>query len=180
MARRISLFVIKCICFFTFFYYVKCQISKITPPSITSVTVLYKSVQNLSYNISFNYLIKIEGENLHPRMLLRLTNETGNERDYCESGIDDFESVFFHPRFVNETVGLFFVIFVNNDIREPLYLCVGDETLKSSINPYSRELIKWIHQGRNVFLFNDNRQNNDNKRSFFINPRLDIIIIIYI
>lgn len=175
MARRIFLVVIKCICFFTCFYCFKFQLVEL-PPTITSVTLLNKTFRNLESDSGADYSVKIEGVNLNPRMLIRLTTYAGDERNECHFRVRNSShdsKTFLHPRLINETVGFFSVIISSDDFREPLYLCVGAVTLNPSINVYRRELIKWIHQGRNVFILNDNYQNNTSER-FFINTRLDI------
>lgn len=176
MARCVFLFVIKCICFFTCFYYVKCRINKI-PSVINSLTVLDKSIQNLNFDVGVNYLVRVEGENLTPRTLIRLTAEAGAYSKQCNflsDNVNDDMGVVLHPNIVNDTLGFFTVIVVNSDFREPLFLCVGSSTLKSSIDSHRGHLLKWIHQGQNVFLQNENHRNNASKRSHYIDSRLVI------
>lgn len=160
MARCACVFVIKCICFFTCFYYVKCRIEK-SVPSINSVSILSKSVRNSSTDIGINYFIRIRGDNLNPRMRIRGTTVTGGRGEECNfvSQVRN-TSAFLKAHFFNETVAIYTWSTVNTDFHEPLYLCVGtaDVALNSSISAYQGKLIKWIHQGQNVFLIPDKEE----------------------
>ncbi|KAK6635698.1 hypothetical protein RUM44_000952 [Polyplax serrata] len=142
-------------------------------PVIASVTVVDKSVRNLSFAIGVNYLVKVEGVNLYPRTLVRLTTSPDSSGELCQfenDGLSDSFGVLVHPHFVSDTLGFFTVLLIN-DLHEPLYLCVGDATLNSSINAHHQELIKWIHQGRNVFLLGDNHQNTPDEVSVATSSR---------
>lgn len=169
------MFVIKCICFFTCFYYVKCRINK-HAPTITSITILSRTFNNLSVDTGVNYFTKVEGVNLNPRMIIRPTTVSGAKGKHCafknENSDDDFIANI-KPYFINETVGFFSVIIVSSAIHKPLYLCVGtaDAALKPSISAYRGELIKWIHQGQNVFLQIDNSQTSANGGTYYLNSR---------
>ena len=173
MARCLYMFVIKCICFFTCFYYVKCRANK-HAPSINAISILSKTVNNLSGDTGVNYFTKIEGVNLSPRMIIRPTTVSESKGKHCVFREDDLIEnckAYIEPYFINETVGFLSLTVVNWEIDEPLYLCVGDAALKPSISAYRGELIKWIHQGQNVFLQIDNSQTSAIGRTYYFNSR---------
>lgn len=170
------MFVIKCICFFTCFYCVKCRINK-HAPSITSISILSKTVNNLSGDTGVNYFTRVEGVNLNPRMIIRPTTVSGAKGKHCvfrnKDDLNDYCKAYTEAYYVNETIGFFSLTVTNWGIDEPLYLCVGteDAALKPSISAYRGELIKWIHQGQNVFLQIDNKQSSTIDRTYYLNSR---------
>lgn len=172
MARCLFFFVVKCICFFTCLCYVKCKINK-HAPIISSLTVLSKTAHNLSIDTGVNYFLKVEGVNLNPRMVIRPTTQTRAKGKHCI--FDEDPVAFLYPHFFNDTVGYFSAIVVSSEFHKPLYFCVGtaDAALKPSISAYRGEVIKWIHQGQNIFLLNDNSQVSANGGPFYLNSRLE-------
>ncbi|KAK7868301.1 hypothetical protein R5R35_013888 [Gryllus longicercus] len=155
------LFLLLC---FTILYLSNGSKSENVKPVITSISLVNVTFITNANNEDFRrMLVELRGSDLHSSMIVRLTSHLSERRTECVNETDsDLFGYSFKEEWLNSTFAyMTLTVPCAVEFSKHLYVCVGSRDLKNdgALNLLNRtfrgEVIKWLHQGKNVTLNED-------------------------